>query len=258
MFNKIKNLLFPKWIEESDKEVIICIHGFGRRKAHEYDNFLLWNNDVKNIITFDIYDADNVEDCNSSLWIRRCEDMVAYYYEQQYKITLIGFSMGGVLATHCARLFPIEKLFLIAPAFDYFHVGNLMNTAISLLKKEEKKVPSMTADFTQCFMDVIKACKDDVIHVACPVCFVHGDKDEVIPLRSSINSYEKIPHKTKRLFIIHNGKHSLMRYPQTAWETYQLLLLFLNGIILGEDNIQFTKDIFLDEMDIEKEENPHE
>lgn len=253
MFEKLKQLFSTKQIEES-KEIIICIHGFGKRVSHEYDNFMLWNNEKLPMVSFDIFQVEDEKDCVPATWIKRCEDKVASYINEGYKVTLVGFSMGGVLASHCASIYSIERLFLMAPAFDYLHVGNLMNTAISLLKKEEKKQPSMSAEFTQCFMEVVKLCKEDIAHVTCPVCFVHGDKDEVIPLRSSYHAYDKLPHEQKQMFIIHNGKHSILRRKETAWEVYQLLLLFINKTILGDTPITFAKDIFDDiEEDIEKD-----
>lgn len=246
MFEKLKNLFHKEEIL-SKKEVIICIHGFGRRLSHEYDNFLLWAKDEYELVVFDIYDLKDPNDNNPNIWIKRCEEKCESYLLNGYEISLIGFSMGGVIAAHLASKYHPRKLFLISPAFDYLHVGNIVNSAVSMFRKnaveETSSKPVIPSNFYSTFMDVVGICKDDISNVTCPVCIVHGDKDETIPLRSSLHAYDKITHQNKRLFIIHEGRHRLMMHTNTGYETYQIFKLFMNDILLGKE-ITFAKDIF--------------
>lgn len=214
---------------KKEKKVIISIHGFGHRRTKEFDNFILWHDEE--IIVFPIYDLENHEDCDSSTWIKRCERIIEKYKEQGYSISLIGFSMGGVIATHLASKYQIERLFLIAPAFDYLHINNLINSVKKKVGSDSEK-KQMPTNFTNCFIEVIKSCKDSIETITCPVCIVHGYHDEIIPLRSSLNAYKKIPHTNKQLYIINEGKHRMMLYKHTAWETYQLFNQFMNKEIV--------------------------
>ncbi len=214
-----------------EKNVIIAIHGFGLRRTKEFDNFKLWHE--QEIVVFPIYDLENKEDCVASTWIKRCEQRIEHYIEQGYTIQLIGFSMGGVIATHLASKYKIERLFLLAPAFDYLNIVNIVSSVKNKVMFDEKahkhKMPS---NFTSCFMEVVKTCKDSIEYVTCPICIVHGYNDEVIPLRSSLSAYKRIQHDNKQLFIINEGKHRMMLNEHTAWETYQIFKLFMQKSIV--------------------------
>lgn len=246
MFNKLKQRLNKGSKNSGKKEVILCIHGFGRRLSHEYDNFLLWSKNQYHLEVFDIYDLKNPKDCDGEEWIKRCERKCEEYLLEGYELSLIGFSMGGVIATHLAAKYNPRRLFLIAPAFDYINVSGFMNTAVNKILKSEEENPNkpvIPTPFYSAFREVVSICKDDLTKVKCPVCFVHGNKDELIPLRSSMNAFEKIPHNRKRLFIIHEGKHRMMMHTNTCYETYQIFKLFIDGIILGNQEIKYAKDI---------------
>lgn len=51
------------------------------------------------------------------------------------KVYLLGFSMGGVIVTHLASIYPVEKLILISTAFIHFHFENYTNIALKTSKK---------------------------------------------------------------------------------------------------------------------------
>ena len=243
MLNKIK-ALFKK--EEKEKRVIVCIHGFGTRKTHEYDNFKYWSKENMNLVTFDIYVLENETDHNPEVWISRCESVVDSYLKAGYKVDLIGFSMGGVLATYLASKYDIGRLFLIAPAFEYMNTNNVVSKTKDIFVKKdvETKIPVIPFSYTQCFMEVVKRCKDSIKEITCPVCIVHGNKDEVISYKSSMNAFDLIPHDNKRLFLIHNGVHRMMMQKECANEIYQIFKLFMDRTILPDHPISMCKDIY--------------
>ena len=92
-------------------------------------------------------------------------------------------------------------------------------------------------------MEIIKNLKRYISEVECPVLLLHGDIDEVIPLRSSTWAYDKIPHNQKKLFILHNGHHRLLMDEEVNWECYQMIRLFLDHKILNGDIIPQSPDI---------------
>lgn len=211
------------------KPIVLCIHGFGRRKSSEYNNFKLWGSKQFKFVTFDIFDDSDDSDTDANTWIKRCEEQVEALLPND--IYLIGFSMGGVLASHLASKYPIKKLFLIAPAFEFVSVKAVIDTLIKRFTTSTSQI-SMSSKQTSCFIEVVNLCKADINTVTCPVCLVHGDQDEVIPIRSSINAYNKIPHDNKRLFILHEGVHRLMLDTKTNNETYQIFKLFMEDKIV--------------------------
>lgn len=231
---------------EQNKTLIYAVHGFGFRRSHEYDNFRHWLRDTNyHFEVIDIYEPDDESGAVAPFWISKVENHFRLFMNDYEHIILIGFSMGGVIASYLASKYRCEKLFLIAPAFDYLHIGNISNAVFEkvFMKKDDKKdKPQLSSAHVSCFMEVVKSCKNSIEKVTCPVLMVHGDADEVIPLRSSNNAFDKIPHDYKRLFFIHNGKHRLMLNNDTNYEVFQLFWLFINNKIVCDHD--FVPDIY--------------
>ncbi|MDF9825006.1 esterase/lipase [Breznakia sp. PF5-3] len=224
MFEKLK-AKFKK------KPLILCIHGFGHRRSTEYNNFKLWGEDTYEFITFDIFDDQDDNDTNASIWIERCEKELEKLLPLQRDIYIIGFSMGGVLASYLASKYNVKKLFLIAPAFEFISLRSVVDTIMKIINNQPSEL-TMSNKQVSCFMEVVDRCKDDINLVLCPTLIVHGDNDQVIPLRSSINAYNKIQHDKKRLIILHEGPHRLMLDKKTNNEVYQLFSLFMQDKLI--------------------------
>lgn len=230
--------------EEINKHIIVCIHGFGIRTTHQFDNFIHWNDNHFKMHTFPIFIMSDEEDCKPDIWMKRCENVVENFINAGYEVDLIGFSMGGVIASYLASKYNIGRLFLIAPAFEYFTPNNVIQkTKEKFEKKDENKI-KLPSSFTPCFIDIVKKYKNSIKKVTCPVCIVHGDKDDTIPLKSSIDAIEAIEHSKKRLFIIHNGTHHLMTNTDTGYETFMLFKNFMDRVLLPEISTTFCKDIY--------------
>lgn len=261
MFDWLKNKFTKKHssiqLDQETKPVIITIHGFGRRTQHEFDNLALWGKkDGYDIVQFDMYDLFNEKDCNWMNWVQRAKNQVDQYVKQNRVIYLVGFSMGGVIASYLAATTPIKKLILIAPAFQYFHIESITDTitksAMSLLNNEKKEEVQLPRSFYAAFSELIKNLKKYISQVQCPVLLLHGDEDEVISTKSSLNAFEKIPHDQKKLFILHQGHHRILMDEKVNWEAYQIMKLFFNDIILNGEKIEMADDI-LDELNKKKQ-----
>ena len=50
-------------------------------------------------------------------WVQSAEHACAELVRQYAQVDVLGFSLGGVLASHISQIFPIHHLFLLAPAF---------------------------------------------------------------------------------------------------------------------------------------------
>ena len=121
-------------------------------------------------------------------------------------VILVGFSMGGVIASYLASVFPVQSLILVAPAFRYFDIQKLGSYSLHALRKitaKEKNVPSSLQ--TRTFMDLVDQYKDSIYHVTCPILILHGTKDEVIPYESSQSIYYDLNTPKKCLLLIEGG-----------------------------------------------------
>lgn len=252
-----QNRLFS-FFQTKERPIILTIHGYGRRRSHEMDNLAAWAKKERfDIIQFDLYDLFDETDCDPKIWLNRAEEKIKECCQKQQPLYLVGFSMGGVIASYLASLYPVDKLVLVAPAFTYL---DLSKTAGYLRKgtkylfhsdgsEEEITVPK---SFYPAFVEIIKNCRDSIASVHCPILILHGDEDETIPLKSSLQAYEKIRHAQKRLIILHEGHHHLLSEPWTANECYQLILLFFKGEIVTKKR-NFAPDI-LDTLRMQKKE----
>ena len=99
---------------------LVFIHGFGERRTHEFD-FIKDYFSKKNIDMMfpELFDQSNPDDTDPHMWIKRAEMAIEEALQRGSKVSLLGYSMGGVIATACANKYNVEKLILIAPAFEY-------------------------------------------------------------------------------------------------------------------------------------------
>lgn len=250
MFEWIKHFRKKDTLEKEEalKPIIITIHGYGRRRKHEFDNFAAWGKqDGFEIIQFDMYDLFDENDHHWLTWVSRAKEVVDSYKDSGRDIYLAGFSMGGVIASYLACVCPVKRLLLIAPAFSYVNVdtitGVISKSASSLMGNEKKEEIQLPRSFYNAFTEVIKNLKKYIEKVNCPVYILHGDQDEVISIKSSLWAYQKIPHDRKSLVVIHKGHHRLLMDEQISWTVYQNMKLFFQGDILPDHNVTMQEDI---------------
>ena len=108
------------------KPIIVTIHGFGRNLSHEFDSLARYLKAKKyEVIQFDMYDLNNPNDANYKDWVQRCEAKLGLAIKENPNVILIGFSMGGVIASYLASIYKVQSLILCAPAFEYLDFKKL-------------------------------------------------------------------------------------------------------------------------------------
>lgn len=118
------------------KPIIVTIHGFGRNLSHEFDSLARYLKAKKyEVIQFDMYDLNNPNDANYKDWVQRCEAKLSLAIKENPNVILIGFSMGGVIASYLASIYKVQSLILCAPAFEYLDIKKVTG----LFKKSDKE-----------------------------------------------------------------------------------------------------------------------
>lgn len=190
------------------KPVIIALHGFGKRKSKEFDNLkTALNKEKYQLITVDLFDENDPTDIEWTSWVAKANKIVRENSFQD-EIILIGFSMGGVIASYLASQCNVKKLILLAPAFEYFNIANIFDYVIKPFDKNY--TPSLPQQFTSTFVDVIKNCKDSIKDINVPTIIMHCENDQVIPVSSSHKIINKIPHDKKILITFSKGQHKIL------------------------------------------------
>ena len=226
--------LFPQ------KPVVVAIHGFGVRRSIELAPLVsAFRSKGHRVITPNLFDQTDATDTDAAQWIERAENAVATEIGAGHRVWLVGFSMGGVIAAHLASLYPVERLVLLAPAFDYvstrlvkLKVQEIMDDLLNRTTPESE-YPPLPDSFKAVFQTVVARCGPSVAKVTCPVLLLHGTEDEVIPVRSSEGAYAKIPHDRKRLFILKGVQHRILDSSINA-DVLMLIHNFFTGKLLGQ------------------------
>ena len=195
------------------KNIVVGIHGFGVARSKEFIPLKLKciENNI-DFITFDLYDLSH-DDANYLKWLSKVECVMRKYIDLDYNITLVGFSMGGVIASYICSFLPINKLILIAPAFYYTNIESSLNMIykINEMNKKDKinyicsKRPPLI--YTVNFIKLISNLRMSIKLVRCPLLLIYGEKDELVPSKSItyvknnyqgqiiIKSFEKAHHE---------------------------------------------------------------
>lgn len=215
--------------QRKKKPLVVTIHGFGKNRSSEMDSLCAFlKSHGYDTLQFDIYDLDNGLDADWKEWLRRCERQMHEALAKNRRVILVGFSMGGVIATHLATIYNIEKLVLVAPAFRYLDLEKVTRSlASSLSGRNKTAVPS--SEQTKAFREIVDNCRNSIDHVSCPVLILHGTADEVISPSSSTEFFARIPHERKRLLYLEGAHHRVLYDGQMEETADWIILDFIEG-----------------------------
>lgn len=209
------------------RKAVLIIHGFagGTYDEEKLANFLERHAKL-DVYSFTLpgHEKRTFKTVKYQEWIKESEDMLNRLINYGYKdIYLIGHSMGGVIATYLASKYKrVKKLVLAAPAFNYL-VANDESNAIEKMKKGMDAIKNNDKDeiltrFLKLpltsineFVKLVKKYKKSYLEVKIPVLIVQGDMDTLVPLESSLNIYEELLSKKKKIVVLKNITHDIFR-----------------------------------------------
>jgi len=220
--------------------VLYCVHGFGVRRSVEFEPLKKYfESKGHTVITIHLFDQTNESDIDPLIWIQRAKDGLEPLIKDNRRVWLVGFSMGGVIASHLASLYPVERVVLLAPAFEYVTLQTVKNVASGAVRAIIKKpkptssnYPVLPDSFAPVFRNVIASCRDSISQVSQPVLFLHGSEDEVIPVRSSQNAYLKVKHPHKLLLVIEGVLHRILDDEAHQTDILHIIDEFFNGKLI--------------------------
>ena len=209
------------------RKAILIIHGFagGTHDEERLANYL------EHSAKFDVYaftlpghDKRTFRSVRYTEWIRASEEQIESLINSGYKnIYLIGHSMGGVIASYLAGKYSeVKKVVLAAPAFRYLTVSSNANNleklkkGIALIKNNDKdeiitRFLKLPLSSVKEFASLISEYKNSYLNIKVPVLILHGDKDTIVPLKSSQNIYEKMENHDKKFMVLKGITHDIFR-----------------------------------------------
>lgn len=195
-----------KIFQKKAKIAVVCIHGFGLRGPKEFTNLLspLEKAGYK-VFTPKLFDLDNPNDIEWGNWIFNAEKVINNIQNDYDEIILIGFSMGGIIASYLANKAKISKIILLACAYDYLNIDNVIDYIF-----KRNKAQAIPQAFKDCFRELVDNTKSSVERIKIPCLLLHCSEDEVINISSSYKLMKKIPAKDKMLITFSGGQHRLL------------------------------------------------
>lgn len=226
------------------KKAVLVIHGFvgGTYDNEHLVNYLEYQSGL-DVYSFTLpgHYKPLIAGVKYQEWIKESENQVEHLIKKYNTVYVVGHSMGGVIASHLATKYPqIKKLVLVAPGFEYIsfdqnkkdipNMNKIMDkkdnkTAYEVILSKLLLVPVTTVIE---FIKLIKKYKPSIKQVTIPTLILHGDIDEVIPLKASEYAYNNIASKKKYLTILTNVRHAVFRCERNE-EINNYVYKFLKG-----------------------------
>jgi esterase/lipase len=217
---------------KKNKDVTVLIHGFGQKSSDELKELAGYlKKHGQEVILFDYFRADREGDTDESVWIERAETKIKEAFEKYGRVFVCGFSMGGVIASYLASIYPVTGLILAAPAFYPYDVKSISNHAARKMGSSGSN--GMSSEQTSAFQRVVSRFKNSIEHVDCRVLLLHGTEDEIISPRSSEKAFAQIGHENKRLVYLYGGKHRFLYDGTLENIAFPLILDFIEGKIFS-------------------------
>ena len=209
------------------RSAVLVIHGLagGTYDEEPLMNYLQMNRKF-DVFAFTLpgHDVKDKRKATMDAWMKESERQLEMLINAGYKkIYLVGHSMGGVIATHLAKEYKeVKKLVLVAPAFT------------SIASKEEGglitalfKIPDLVKAYSynelltrinklpfsaeKEFFKLIETYRNDIYSITIPTMFVHGTNDQVVPVKSSIDLFEKLDNNSKIILLIKDYYHDVFK-----------------------------------------------
>lgn len=208
------------------RRAVLVVHGFTGKL---YDNEFLVNklqlNGKFDVFAYTLpgHDKFRLEKVKKEDWVKSVDENIKELIKNHYDtIYLVGHSMGGLIVSMLANNYKqVKKVVLIAPALSYFsteqYKEDLMNFKETILDEDVNyknlfvKAFQTSKGSIKEFHQLVDKNNKKILSIKKRILIIHGDKDEVVPLSSSLDAFKKIKYKKKFMKIIKNGRHNILR-----------------------------------------------
>ncbi|ETI66139.1 alpha/beta hydrolase [Neobacillus vireti] len=146
------------------------------------------------------------------------------------EVYVIGFSMGGLIASYLAAHYPVKKLILLSAAAYYINPkqlaadikmaildslhGNLLDNELFLHYK--RKITETPFAATLQFRRLVTFIKPLLNQVKVPTLIAQGECDGIVPPKSAEYLYRTIGAQEKKLMFIKQSKHLICHCEENA------------------------------------------
>ncbi len=156
-------------------------------------------------------------------WVLKVEAATEELLKRCERVYVIGFSMGGMLASYVAARYPVEKLVLLNAAAFYLNPSRLLQEMVDSIRFHitgEEEDGQMTMLYDQKFretpfaavlqfMQVVRKTRPYIRNVHVPTLIIQGELDGLVPLRSAHYLYDIIRTSKKEVKVMKRSRHMI-------------------------------------------------
>lgn len=222
----------------------LCIHGFtgAPSEVEPLVQYLKKETDWKLAVpTLPGHgDTLNLKGVQYKEWIDHAERELESLLDSCEKVYVVGFSMGGMIASYLTVHFPVEKLVLLSAAAYYvnpkqlavdigmmfkdLYQGKLAENELFLRYKRKIKETPLAATIQ--FRKLVNQVRPLLPEISVPTFIAQGEIDGVVPPKAAQYLYNSICSSSKKLFYIKNSKH-LICHCEERNDLFENILSFL-------------------------------
>ncbi|WP_164931531.1 alpha/beta hydrolase [Longirhabdus pacifica] len=154
-----------------------------------------------------------LQDVTYEQWIWRAEMEAAKLASRYGSFDLVGFSMGGMIASYIANRYPVRKLVLLNAALIYVSPRRFIRTTWEKWKRNEwkqmqqlDKIQNTPVTAVIEFMKCVRDLSSELHHIKVPTLVVQGMSDEVVHPYSAYRIKKRI-HNDVYLKTYPKSKH---------------------------------------------------
>jgi carboxylesterase len=175
-------------------------------------------------------------------WIEHAEEELKELTSTCEKVYVIGFSMGGLIASYLSVKYEVEKLVLLSAAAYYINYRQLAKEIVNLIKeglqgkilenelynRYKFKMTNTPILSAYEFKKVVRIARPLLKEVNIPTFIAQGEIDGIVPPKSAQYIYETISSEEKNLFYSPKAKH-LICHSEDKHELFGEIYHFLQS-----------------------------
>ncbi|WP_106494795.1 alpha/beta hydrolase [Lentibacillus sp. Marseille-P4043] len=154
-------------------------------------------------------------------WLHAAEKALKQLHEKYDQIYLIGFSMGGMIASYLAAKYKVDKLVLLATAGKYLSFKQILldvGEAIAdgfrgelnknkLYLHYKRKLGEVPFKANLEFLKLVKYTKPYLKDIDTPVLIAQGQQDSMVPYKTAYFLEKEITSKRKEVVFFERSRH---------------------------------------------------
>ena len=164
---------------------------------------------------------ENLTDACFEDWLADGRRAIEALFEKCETVYVIGFSMGGMIASYLAATYPVKKLVLLSTARKYLSVkylstyvtdmiedgfkGRLEENPVYLHYRNKIEAVPLSANIE--FMKLVSYTKKYLPDVLAPTFIAQGQKDALVPADTAYDIYNELGSKDKEAVFFENSNH---------------------------------------------------